>query len=111
VAVAGARLDRLLAVANLTHVNVLKIDVEGFELKVLQGAATLLAAERPPLVIFEFCDWAEARVPGVERGDAQRFLIAQGYSIRLADRYPRGRPMTAVMTDGAAMLVASRAPA
>jgi FkbM family methyltransferase len=111
VEVPGARLDRLLAVANVTHVDVLKVDVEGFEVKVFAGALRLLLASHPPVIVFEFSDWAEARAPGAQPGDAQRFLMAHGYSVWTLTDYSRRRAaLRAPITTGEAMLVADRRP-
>ena len=109
VTVPGMRLDHLLAAEMIRHVDVLKIDVEGFEQKVLEGAPTLLARTEPPVVVFEFCDWAEARVPGAAPGDAQRFLLDRSYTLWRVDDYRRRRPpLAAPVTTGATMIVAKR---
>src|SRR4029453_3499888 len=50
----GAPLDAILASADIQAVDVMKIDVEGFEKGVLQGARNLLCGPRPPLIVFEF---------------------------------------------------------
>jgi hypothetical protein len=44
---------------------------------VLQGTR-LLTSERPPVIIFEFADWAEARIPGQQAGDSQALTVS-GY--------------------------------
>lgn len=48
-----ARLDDILAANSIDRVRMLKIDVEGFELKVLQGAAGLLRGDEPPVLCVE----------------------------------------------------------
>ena len=60
-----------------------------------------------PLILFEFCDWAEARVPGGEVGDAQRLLLEWGYRIwRLSD-FMCGRPsLNNILTGGFEALLA-----
>ncbi len=64
---------------------------------------------RPPLVVFEFCDWAEARVPKACVGEAQRLLFSYGYSIwQLTDFLRGGRPLREPLENNSAMLVASR---
>jgi len=62
------------------------------------------------MIIFEFCDWAEARVQAGEAGDAQRVLRGYGYHIwRLSDfACGRGRPLRDVLVSGYEMLVAVR---
>jgi len=74
-------LDNMLTRMNIHQVDVVKIDVEGAEIGVLRGAQRLLTSERPPTVVFEFADWAEARIPGQQPGDAQEFLLANGYRL------------------------------
>ena len=72
VSVPATTLDYVLAEENIAHVDVLKVDVEGYESAVFRGAARLLNGARPPVIVFEFCDWAEARIPGSQTGDAQK---------------------------------------
>ncbi|MGA3073007.1 MAG: FkbM family methyltransferase [Bryobacteraceae bacterium] len=105
-------LDRILAAENIAEVSVLKVDVEGCEAAVFRGAARLLSGPRPPIVVFEFCDWAEARAPGVNVGDAQRLLREYGYVLwRLRDFGRRGaRPLDGEMLQGFEMLVAENMP-
>jgi FkbM family methyltransferase len=106
ITVSRVMLDSLMAKFNLSSVAVLKIDVEGFEIDVLKGATRLLTAARPPLVIFEFCDWAEARAAPENVGAAQRFLFDYGFRIWRAANYNRGNSLTNPLTDGAEILVA-----
>jgi len=107
-AVKGRTLDHVLAEAGVTRVDLLKIDVEGFEAKVLSGAKQLLQGRCPPLVLFEFIDWAEARLPGGAPGDAQRLLRDWGFKIwRLGDFVRGRRELSDVVTAGGAMLVAT----
>jgi len=103
-------LDKVLEEVAVEHVAVIKVDVEGFEVSVFRGAEKLLRGKEPPLVVFEFCDWAEARVPGGRIGDSQRLLLEYGYSIwRLADFLKGRAPIREPLTTGFAMLVACRA--
>ncbi len=71
--VATRTLDSVLSELAITSVDVLKVDVEGFEAAVFRGAERLLSGPNPPIVVFEFCDWAEQR-SGYCIGDAQRVL-------------------------------------
>lgn len=73
-------LDTMLTGMDIHRVDVLKIDVEGAELGVLRGANRLMTSERPPTIIFEFADWAEARIPDQQPGDAQAFFTYEGLS-------------------------------
>jgi len=108
--VPGETLDRILAEENVTAVTVLKVDVEGFESAVLRGAANLLNSPHAPIVIFEFCDWAEARVANAKVGEAQRLLREYGYTLWLLHDFDRrrSRPLERDLTVGSAMLVAEK---
>jgi Methyltransferase FkbM domain len=68
-------LDGLSAEMNVQQIGVIKIDIEGSELGVLQGAG-ILGSERPPVILFEFADWAEARISGQQPGDVQAVLLS-----------------------------------
>ena len=107
IAIPSVMLDSLVQSFNLSSVDLIKIDVEGFELDVLKGATELLSAKNPPLVIFEFCDWAETRSGG-NLGGAQRFLLDRGFQIWRAPEYDCGPPISAPLTTGGDMLIARR---
>lgn len=49
--VPGIRLDSFAQRESLSHVDLIKIDVEGGELEVLQGAATILERDHPDLLV------------------------------------------------------------
>ena len=69
----------------------------------------MLKGTDSPLVLFEFCDWAEARVPNARIGDAQRLLLDYGYSIWQLTDFLKGRhPLREPLDIGYAMLVACR---
>jgi FkbM family methyltransferase len=109
-AVSGRPLDDILADASVRRVDLLKIDVEGFEAKVLSGAKHLLRGAEPPVVVFEFIDWAEARLPGGAPGDAQCVLRDWGFKIfRLKDFVRARKHLADILTTGNEMLVARRA--
>jgi hypothetical protein len=108
--ISAETLDSILAREGIDEVDALKVDVEGFEGQVFEGAAKLLARSKAPLIIFEFCDWAERRAQKRPIGYAQRFLLDLGYSIyRLADfMSPRPQPLRNVLIAGYEQLVACR---
>jgi FkbM family methyltransferase len=109
-AVPAVPLDCILESENISRVDVLKVDVEGFESAVFRGAARLLNGPAPPIVVFEFGDWAEARTPNAKVGDAQRLLREYGYTLWLLDDFGRrnSRPLERVLVEGGAMLVAEK---
>jgi FkbM family methyltransferase len=108
ITVQSVTLDSLASKLNLASIDLIKIDVEGFEFDVLNGAGELLNRKNPPCVVFEFCDWAEARRSEHDVGAAQRFLLDRGFRIWRASDYDCGPPISTPITAGGDMLVACR---
>ncbi|MBI4575116.1 MAG: FkbM family methyltransferase [Planctomycetes bacterium] len=82
--VEGTTLDELLGPREVPRLDLVKVDVEGHELRVLRGAEGTLRAYRPH-VIFEYNRraWSNA---GSELSDARRILAGLGYTLyRLGD--------------------------
>ena len=101
-----ASLDQVAAEQGIDRVDVIKVDVEGFELGVFQGAQKILAQSQPPLIFFEFNDWAEER-GDTRAGDAQRYLHSLGYVTVPLEDWNRGdRTPHAPVTVGGVDLVA-----
>lgn len=102
-------LDAIFAELGVDYVDVIKVDVEGFEADVFRGAKQLLTSRKPPLIVFEFADWAEARKPNGKVGDAQRVLLDFGYVLWGLSDFIKGRPaLTGVITKDFAMIVAAK---
>ena len=100
-------LDDAVAAAGIRQVDVIKVDVEGHELGVFQGAMRALHQEKPPVIVFEFTDWGETRDDGSKAGDAQRFLISQGYVLQRLSEYLKSGPKPGpVLEHGGADLIA-----
>jgi FkbM family methyltransferase len=100
-------LDSILSERGVDRVDLIKVDVEGFEVGVFRGAEKLLNGPGAPLIVFEFCDWAEDRVPGGQRGNAQRALKDYGYRIwKLHDFLQGKQPLADALTAGFETLVA-----
>lgn len=100
-------LDSILCEQGIDRVDLIKVDVEGFEVAVFQGAEKLLNGPDAPLIVFEFCDWAEERVPDGQVGNAQRTLKDYGYRIwRLQDLLRGKQPLADILTTGFETLVA-----
>lgn len=99
-------LDDAAEELGVERVDVIKVDVEGFELGVFRGARRLLAMSPAPVVFFEFNDWAESNAVA-QPGDAQRFLMEQGYHILPQEAWLAGeRGSHLVQVEGGAELVA-----
>lgn len=78
-------IDHILASIGVDHINLVKIDIEGFEAMAFRGAEKLLSRQPRPIIIFEFVDWAESRA-GARCGEAQRLLVDLDYSLHLIAR-------------------------
>ncbi len=73
-------IDDYMAQNNVGHVNLFMIDVEGSEIKVLQGAKEMLQLHKP-VVVFEthslYNDWSN----GLQNSDSVRFMTGLGYEV------------------------------
>ena len=78
--VAVTTVDDFCAREGLARVDLVKVDVEGAEPRVFQGAARLLAGERAPMVMFETGDTLAASF-GTSPAEAKHLLTDAGYSI------------------------------
>ena len=83
VEVAVRVLDEFLAEAQITGVDLVKIDVEGFEMNVLRGASRLLSEMRP--VLFIELDDLNLRDQNSSASELVSLLQANNYSVRRAD--------------------------
>jgi FkbM family methyltransferase len=102
-------LDELLDDMGIGHIDVIKLDVEGSELGVLQGLTRRLTGTRSLKILFEFSDWAEERIEGQLPGMAQAFLQSLGYrSFHLGRRGATGAPVDQPLSVGSAMLLSQR---
>ena len=99
-------LDELLDEIGVGHVDVMKLDVEGSELGVLQGLTRRLTGSRSPKILFEFSDWAEKRIEGQVPGAAQAFLHSLGYrTFQLGRRGETGAILDQPLSTGSAMIL------
>ena len=88
-------LDEFAAARGIEHIDVLKVDVEGFEAEVFEGAAGLLGRHAVDLVLFEYSPpFYVAR--GVDPALPLRRLTDHGY--RITDL--QGEPIDAVSAAG-----------
>jgi FkbM family methyltransferase len=104
ISVAARPLDAIIAEQGLTRLDFIKIDVEGFEWPVLQGAERSIAKHRP-YVLFEFDSHYTARGGGsssllsdfFSRHHYEMFVIGRNWGDRLeAARWPDGYNILAV---------------
>ncbi len=65
---------------NIQQIQVMKIDVQGFEIEVLKGCHQMLAQKTIKNIIFEFEGWAETNAD-FGAGRAQEFLVEMGYKL------------------------------
>jgi len=77
-----AKLDTLAAVLGAERIDVLKIDVEGYELKVLRGATALLEQQRIGAIVLE-SDGHDRRY-GSSEAETIGFLKEHGYGVDAA---------------------------
>ncbi len=71
-------LDTFCAVHSVNRIALLKIDVEGYESLVFQGATTVLSDIRPGVIYFEVCP-SLTRAAGFDPTDPARCLADRGY--------------------------------
>jgi FkbM family methyltransferase len=100
-------LDTVLKDIDTKKVDILKIDIEGYEYFAFKGAEKLLTSEKAPNIIFEFEDWAESRM-NLAPGDAQSLLMQYGYSLFHLQHNKKQTPLHLPLTKGSAMIFAKR---
>jgi FkbM family methyltransferase len=71
----------------ITHVDVLKIDVEGSELAILRGASALMDAEDKPVLLVEFEEERQAHF-GTSCAHLANFLMSKGYALYKCSKPP-----------------------
>jgi FkbM family methyltransferase len=102
------RVDTLTEEQGLTRVDMIKIDVEGYEYHAFRGASVLLARSDAPDIIFEFVDWAEKAAKGTNVGDAQRLLKDLGYRIFYFNDKGKMQETPEIIKTGFCMLFATK---
>jgi len=103
------KLDSLLGELKLPKVDLIKIDVEGYEYHVFKGATDLLEREDAPDILFEFSSWAEQNAHGIQTGSAQELLRDLGYKIfYFHDKKRHMNETTDILRKGFFMLYATK---
>ena len=101
-------LDSLVVENNVSKVDLIKIDVEGFEYFAFKGGEKLLSAADAPDILFEFVDWAEELANGSIPGDAQKLLMKYGYKLWSINDKGKLSLMYSPLTQGSVMIWASK---
>jgi FkbM family methyltransferase len=89
------------SVVQNARVSAMKVDTEGYEAHVFLGARQLLGSRYAPVIVFEFCDWAEERAFPGKKGWAQSILMETGYKLWTMESYVNnGAPLKEPVTEG-----------
>jgi len=107
VPVSAIQVDTLLKERNIPKVDIIKIDIQGFEYYAFKGASHLLQSPEAPDILFEFEDWAEREASGLKAGFAQTLLKEYGYDIYLFEEGRLVRQNEIIVT-GTHMLYATK---
>lgn len=107
VPILATRVDTLLKERNIPKVDIIKIDIQGFEYYAFKGACHLLRSPDAPDILFEFEDWAEREASGLKAGFAQSLLKEYGYDIYSFEKGRLVRQEEIIVT-GTHMLYASK---
>ena len=102
------RVDTLIEELGIQHVDLLKIDVEGYEYHVFKGATEILGRPDAPDIIFEFVDWAEDSAKGAHIGSSQKILRGMGYRIFYFKDRGVMEEVTGILEKGFFMLFATK---
>lgn len=73
-------LDSFCAQNNITHIDWMKVDVQGFEIYVFEGMKELLRNKKVKNILFEFEPWAEEQAQ-VKIGIAKDYVRSMGYEL------------------------------
>lgn len=84
---------------NIQSVQVIKIDVQGFEVEVLRGCHKMLAQKSIANIIFEFEGWAETNAH-FDAGSAQQYLVDMGYELFTL----QNQRLASIVTTGSEMI-------
>jgi FkbM family methyltransferase len=102
------QIDTLLKKSNISKVDFIKIDIQGFEYYAFKGAAQLLQSPDAPDILFEFEDWAEREASGLKAGFAQALLKEYGYEIYLLRKADQLVRQNDIIVTGTHMLYATK---
>ena len=92
ITVQAKSIDQMLAERRVSRVDVIKVDVEGYEAHAFLGAKELLTSPAAPLAVFESAGWPEERAFPGRGGWAQEILMDAGYKLWTLASYLRHGP-------------------
>lgn len=103
-----SKLDTIISGLNNPRIKLIKADIEGAEAGAFRGAKNNLSQPNAPIIVFEFCDWAEKRM-GERLGASQETLLNYGYQIwKLEDYLTNKPPLKRIVTTGFYTFVAKK---
>lgn len=83
-------LDIFVAEKNIERIDIIKLDVEGYEYQALKGGEkTLTSNKAPKVILMEFVDWTED-LANNERGASQKLLLEYGYKLFDFSKFKKG---------------------
>jgi FkbM family methyltransferase len=100
-------LDQLCIKYNVNKVDLIKVDIEGFEYFAFKGGEKLLKENNAPDILFEFIATAEKGALNLEPGDAQSLLLKYGYKLFVMNNN-QFIPLLKPMNDHYAMIFATK---
>ena len=98
-------LDEYVARNGVSRIDVMKVDVEGAEAVVFDGARETFAAMPPSVVIFESCE-EHAKAFGSSTTQPKRFLLDRGYELFHLESASRISPVPDLCTETFANILA-----
>jgi FkbM family methyltransferase len=103
-------IDSLMEQLDVSKIDFIKIDIEGYEYFAFKGGERHLSSEDAPDILFEYIDWAERQARELPLGSAQELLMSYGYKIyEFKHGKVTGAPLTkAVTQEGWNMLFATK---
>ena len=108
VSVTTIKVDTILKKLGIQKVDIIKIDVEGYESQVFKGATELLRRPDAPDIIFEFVDWAEKAAAESVAGSSQQILRDLGYRIYYFTGSEKMKEVNGILKKGFHMLFATK---
>jgi len=101
-------LDTILRQNKIDNVNIIKIDIEGYEYGAFAGGKEILSRPDAPDILFEFVDWAEDLSKDYNPGDAQQLLLSYGFKLFHLNSKRNLVQIFTPITKGAAMIMATK---